>query len=592
MKICPECGDVYPAQATVCRAHGIPLREWADSTEVFAAPHTDVEESRPGNAMPPTVGETDEHTTPELEPGGALPVSPTGITPPVQVSPEALLRTGPPRGGRTLAERYRLERQIGIGGYGAVFDAYDTRLRKRVAVKVLSPALSQSPEEIERFRREAVAASQVRHEGIVDVTDLDRDADGTFFIVMEYLGGVDLGDVLDAYESLEPPRALEIAEQCANALAAAHEVGIVHRDLKPANIFLTTTRSRADIVKIIDFGISKVIHQTGEGADLTSASKTVGTPAFMSPEQARTGGKIDVRTDVYALGVILFVMLTGELPFKGDSALEILTNHLTQRRVPPSAVNQALKEHPALDELVLRAIAIEPSDRYRSMEEFGQAIRACAAALRGAPALGPEKKRGAMDERTAAVSPLPSPGASALGKASAANASSGEVTLVHRAAPRRLRPFAIAAVAIAAVALAVGIWIGQRGDSNGAAGKASAIERGRDVAPAPAAESPPETKEEPAVSSGLETASETAVETEPTVATKASKEFAPARESNEKAEAAAPPRKLPSERKEAASPRKPRARDSKRGAAKRSAETTSELRTKPKSEGTIAVEEW
>jgi len=584
MKICPECGDVYPAQATVCRAHGTPLRDWSDSTEVFAAAHTDVEESSPDDPELSISGETEEHTTPEFEQGAANRVSPTAFTPPVQVDPEALLRTGPPRGGRTLADRYRLDRQIGIGGYGAVFDAYDKRLRKRVAVKVLSPALSQSPEEIERFRREAVAASRVQHEGIVDVTDLNRDVDGTFFIVMEYLGGVDLGDVLDAYGSLEPVRALEIAEQCANALAAAHEVGIVHRDLKPANIFLTTTRSRADTVKIIDFGISKVIHQAGEGADLTSASKTVGTPAFMSPEQARRGGKLDGRADIYALGIILFVMLTGELPFKGDSAIEILTNHITQPRVPPSEVSPELKEHPELDELVLRAIAIEPSHRYQSMGELSKAIGACAARLRAMAKEGAPAARREARDRTVPVTPLPSPRAAAAGKQPSFDASSGEVTLLHRAAPSRRRRGALVAVVVASVGIGAGVWLVQRGASRGASDEDStstSAESKRSVAaPEPAAESEPAAVPEPAAES------EPAAVPEPATVPELAAESEPA------AALANRPRTKPKPHRAALSRRKSRGKPKPKSAPTNPAKTSTEPAAKTEPEGTIAVEEW
>ena len=475
MKFCPTCGDVYPAQATECRAHGTALRDWSDSAAVFPDGHTDVEVSRPVDPIFEVDADNGEFTAPE---GSAAPaLQPTGLTPAVQVAPEARFRPGEPHGGRILGERYRLDRQIGIGGYGAVFDAYDLRLRKRVAVKVLSPALSQDAEVLERFRREAIAASQVRHEGIVDVTDFDEDASGTHFIVMEYLGGIDLGDVLDAHGSLAPERALEIAAQCANALAAAHEAGIIHRDLKPANIFLTNSRSRAEIVKIIDFGISKITRKIGVGADLTSASKVLGTPAFMSPEQA-CGKELDGRTDVYALGIILFVMLTGKRPFTGKSALEILTKHLEEQRVPPSVVEPALEAYPALDALVLRAIAIKPSHRYESMEEFGATIRACLAGGAARPLTEAPAASDAVPEPTM-VTPLARPREFA-----SEDPTSELVTRRHPAAPSRARKVACAAAALAAVGLAVGAWLARRDDGAATRPDVSASRPAADRAPA------------------------------------------------------------------------------------------------------------
>jgi serine/threonine-protein kinase len=358
MKVCPVCGEVYRAHAARCPAHDVPLRPWSETTsDTRLATATDVDRLRTPDHDEPTVADT----------------------PLVQVSAD-LASPRAPAGGRVLGGRYRLSRQLGVGGYGAVFAADDLTSRERVAVKVLTPAAASSPEMITRFHREAIAASRSRHPHIVDVADFDVDDDGNHFIVMEHLDGHDLADVLERSRRLAPARALVIAAQCARGLAAAHRVGVLHRDLKPANVFLVQRPGGGESVKIIDFGISKLTRAAGDYTDVTSASKVVGTPAYMAPEQAR-GAELDARTDVYALGVMLFEMLVGARPFTGRSPIEILTKHVEAPRVPPSALRPELAGCPGLDALVVRAMAPVPAARFRSMEELGEAIVACLRAI-------------------------------------------------------------------------------------------------------------------------------------------------------------------------------------------------------------------
>ncbi|HEY5948563.1 MAG TPA: serine/threonine-protein kinase [Kofleriaceae bacterium] len=300
-------------------------------------------------------------------------------TPRVEVS-AGLARERAPTVARVLGGRYRLGRQLGAGGYGAVFTAEDTITGERVAIKVLSPAASQNQELIIRFHREAIAASRARHPHIVTIADFDVDEDDGHFIVMEHLDGRDLAQTLADARPLAPVRALTIAAQCARGLAAAHRVGVLHRDLKPANVFLVRRDGGGETVKVIDFGISKLTPLAGDYTDVTSGSKVVGTPSYMSPEQAR-GARLDARTDVYALGVVLFEMLVGERPFTGRSPLEILGNHLSAPRVAPSTLRSQLADCPGLDALVLRALSPEPEQRFASMEALGDALVACLRAI-------------------------------------------------------------------------------------------------------------------------------------------------------------------------------------------------------------------
>lgn len=296
-------------------------------------------------------------------------------TPRVDVSAGlALARAFP--GTRILGGRYRLGRQLGAGGYGAVFAAEDTINGERVAIKVLSPAASQNQELVIRFHREAIAASRARHPHIINIADFDVDDDDGHYIVMEHLDGRDLAQTLAEAGALAPVRALTIAAQCARGIAAAHRVGVLHRDLKPANVFLIRREAGAETVKIIDFGISKLTPLAGDYTDVTSTSKVVGTPSYMSPEQAR-GACLDARTDVYALGVMLFEMLVGERPFTGRSPIEIIGNHFSAPRVAPSTLRPELASCPGIDELVLRAIAPDRAQRFASMEALGDAIVAC-----------------------------------------------------------------------------------------------------------------------------------------------------------------------------------------------------------------------
>ncbi|MCE9580681.1 MAG: serine/threonine protein kinase, partial [Deltaproteobacteria bacterium] len=279
--------------------------------------------------------------------------------------------------GQIVDGRYRIDELIGEGGMGKVYLAEHVEIGKRVAVKVLHPSYGRMPDLVERFRREARAASKIGHPHIVDVTDSGTTPDGSVYFVMEYLEGVELGMVIEREGALDMARTLRIATQICRALAAAHASGIIHRDLKPENVFLTIRDGGADFVKVLDFGIAKTT-EAEEARDrrLTSPGMAMGTPEYMAPEQA-AGRPADERCDVYALGAILYEMLTGVPPYQGDNFMEILTKKATVDPVSPAALRSTIPE--AVSSLVMRAMSRDPDNRPPSMEAFEYEITKCLA---------------------------------------------------------------------------------------------------------------------------------------------------------------------------------------------------------------------
>jgi len=279
--------------------------------------------------------------------------------------------------GKVIDDRYRIEELIGEGGMGKVYLAEHVEIGKRVAVKVLHPSYSRLPDLVERFRREARAASKIGHPHIVDVTDSGTTEDGAVYFVMEYLEGVELGSVIEREGALDPARAIKIASEICRALAAAHAQNIIHRDLKPENIFLINRDGAADFVKVLDFGIAKTTEaEQARERKLTSPGMAMGTPEYMSPEQA-AGRAADARCDVYALGAILYEMLTGVPPYQGDNFMEILTKKATVDPVPPVVLKPTVPD--PINALVMAAMARNPEDRPQSMEGLEYELTKCLA---------------------------------------------------------------------------------------------------------------------------------------------------------------------------------------------------------------------
>ena len=288
--------------------------------------------------------------------------------------------------GMTLDGRYLIERKIGEGGMGVVFAARHLIIERPLAVKVLKREVARDASTIKRFVQEAKAASRIGHPNIVDVTDFGTTPDGLTYSVMEYVDGKTLSQAIKLSAPLPADRALPIAAQIAQALGAAHDKGIVHRDLKPENIFLINRDGRRDFVKIVDFGIAKVtpLDATGavapgqEGPRLTRAGAVFGTPEYMAPEQAAGRGDTDGRVDVYALGTILYEMLTGRVPHKSESMVRTLAMQMLDPIEPPSKVRPDLAIDPELEAVVMKALAKKREQRFATMGEFLAAMTAAA----------------------------------------------------------------------------------------------------------------------------------------------------------------------------------------------------------------------
>ncbi len=272
--------------------------------------------------------------------------------------------------GSTLSGRYLVTRKVGQGGMGAVYEATHTLIGKRVAVKVLLEKYAQREAIVARLKQEAQLASSVGNEHIIDITDFGTTEDGRTFVVMEFLEGESLAECLARETRLPEQRILKIVYQAASALAAAHAKGIVHRDIKPENLFLLK-RKEQDFVKVVDFGISKSLRASGEEEEqprLTQTGMVLGTPLYMSPEQARGDDALDARVDIYALGVIMYETATGRVPFMGNNYLSVISQVLNETPKPLREDRPEFSEE--FEAIVLRAMAKDRTDRYESANEM------------------------------------------------------------------------------------------------------------------------------------------------------------------------------------------------------------------------------
>jgi serine/threonine-protein kinase len=302
--------------------------------------------------------------------------------------------------GQIYGDKYRIIRRIGEGAMGAVYEGENVRIHRRVAIKTLHGGVASKAEVVTRFEREAQAAGRIGSEHIVEVLDMGELEDGTRFMVMEFLEGVTLAKRIRSKGRLSPDEACVFLIELLDGLAGAHQAGIIHRDLKPANVFLLHSKNgRADFVKILDFGVSKFSLLGGEEMAMTSTGAVLGTPFYMSPEQAKGSAAIDHRSDLYTVGVIAYECVTGQVPYAAETFNELLFKIVLES--PPPAESFVPDLDPGFAAILRKAMAREPGDRYQTAAELSKAFSDFLARPKGA----------GQAPRIAAAVPTPPPAA-------------------------------------------------------------------------------------------------------------------------------------------------------------------------------------
>jgi serine/threonine-protein kinase len=270
--------------------------------------------------------------------------------------------------------QYRLKRLIGSGGMGEVYLAEHVLMKRPCAIKVIRPEKAGDPKVLARFEREVQATAKLSHWNSVDIYDYGRTDDGTFYYVMEYLPGMNLSELVRSYGPMPSARALHLVRQACNALAEAHDLGLVHRDIKPANIFAAIRGGRFDVAKLLDFGLAKPLMEMG-AAQLTQEGAITGSPLYMSPEQAIGDREPDARSDIYAVGAVLYFLVTGRPPFDDQQPMKVLIAHAHEPPPPPSQHNPDVPDDVEL--VIMRCLQKSPLDRYQSAAELVTALEDC-----------------------------------------------------------------------------------------------------------------------------------------------------------------------------------------------------------------------
>lgn len=305
--------------------------------------------------------------------------------------------TEDPLVGRTIRGSIEIVKRIGEGGMGFVYEAYQTHLQRKLAVKVMTPEHARNPVAAEYFLREAQSAARLRHPNIIQIIDFGKDGDDLLFLAMEFIPGEPLTELIELFYPLDKLRIIDIFTQTLSGLEEAHAHHVVHRDLKPDNLMIETTRDGGDRVKILDFGIAHLRDSNSKEGVLTQQGAILGTPHYMSPEQAR-GQRVDARSDLFSMGIILYEVLTSQRPFIGKNMPEILMKVMTHQPVPPSALRMDVEIDPGLEAVCMRALRKEEGLRYQSASEFRLALEALRHAEPAKPAASAKfifKRRGA-----------------------------------------------------------------------------------------------------------------------------------------------------------------------------------------------------
>ncbi|MBX3214899.1 MAG: serine/threonine protein kinase [Labilithrix sp.] len=425
--------------------------------------------------------------------------------------------------GRRVAGKFVVEKLLGGGAMGAVYRARDDSLERTVALKVMLPTVAVDPSFVSRFHREARAASRLDHPSSMRVIEFGEEPDGLLYIAMEYLEGRDLYKVIHEDWPLAEPRIADVMMKSLGAIAVAHDMGVIHRDLKPENIMILDRKDDEgrDIVKVCDFGIAKITEKDESapdaaprtaGAKLTTAGVLVGTPEYMSPEQAR-GERLDPRSDIYSMGVILYQLLVGRTPFLAETALAVVLKHITDPPEPPSVIYPGV--HKGLEAVALRALAKSKEERFQSARDMRAAIKA---AIEGRPMPLESNAATSVDALAGAdgsAGPPASapPGAPTTGAgqgaggtlvqpppASALGSSKGTPLVAELTSPDagRSRAPLVVAVALGAVVLGgAGVVLAQKlqgvevqPSTTPAAGSSSPVDRGERAPPPPSSRAP------------------------------------------------------------------------------------------------------
>ncbi len=308
--------------------------------------------------------------------------------------------------------QYQLGDKLGEGGMGEVYLAEHQLLKRPCALKLIKADASANPIALARFEREVQSAAMLSHPNTIEIFDYGHTDDGTFYYVMEFLPGLSLSDLVRQYGPLPPGRAAYLLRQACGALAEAHRLQLVHRDLKPANIFIAILGGKCDVTKVLDFGLVKLT--APEATQLTADYTVSGTPLYMSPEQAMGASEIDGRADIYALGAILYFMLTGRPPFEGATPTELMIAHARDPVVPPSKHRPDIPAD--IEAVVLRCLAKKPDDRYPGAREMAFAMAACACAGEWDETKAEEwwAERAVSELESQSIAEMPSPAAAPI----------------------------------------------------------------------------------------------------------------------------------------------------------------------------------